>query len=507
MNKLTEFQFEINHLQNEFSEYQCDFLNDISYKFLKTQKADLPNANNTCHNIVLLNKIWVDNILHTFHYSQGDEINWDNFSKYSDYFEPYELYSWACNCLDMDPRVMEEIDESLKYFLKLLLDFRNNPTELLSVINTFKDSFSQKKALSEFHKDLNRIFDLSGLMFNDDLTNENYYLKTNIQIIQIFDQIGFKDIFSSIDLSENKKPRGFVFQNMSANYFLFMNLLIYMDERIPFLFGRFSEVKRFDLKNWQDNFDSWCENVNELVKSISMRPKLNENVRNGIIKTLDETDFGIISAYSGVDFIVHEKDNQYVLGENNENRHTDAERFINRLDFLDLFTLSGFHDVTANVIKNDYYAIYHSLQTIDGIEPTYKYLLEEMIMVEHDKWLPLYMINNPFMRDNIIISAKKPQIQINYDFKNRFILNSPLIVSENNLHNLEFVKELLKQDFNQYNSLPNEIKKLEDIKNIALHEASNFLSTNVDEQYFSSEEYIKSILNFDEEEYSENPSE
>ena len=498
MNKLTEFQLDNYNLQNEFSEYQCDFLKDIADKLLKTHTSDLPNTNNTFYNIILLNKIWVDNILHTFHYSQGDEINWDNLSKYADYFEPFELYSWACNCLDMDPKVMREIDESLKCFLKLLLDFRNNPLELLSVINTFKDFFSQKNALSEFHKDLNRIFDLSGLMFNDDLTNENYYLKTNIQIIQLFDIIGFKDIFSGIDLSEKNKPRQFVFQNMSANYFLFMNLLIYMDERIPFLSEQFAENNSLDLKNWQDHFDSWCENVNELVESVSMRPKLNDNVRNCIINTLDETDFGIISAYSGVDFIVYEKDNQYVLGENKESRHTDTKRFINRIDFLNLFTLSGFHDVKADLMKNDYYAIYHSLQTIDGIEPTYKYLLEEMIMVEHDKWLPIYIINNPYMRDNIIISAKKTQIQINYDFKHRLILDSPLIVSENNLHNLEFVKELLKQDFNQYNFLPKEIKQLESIKIIALQEAQKFLSKHVNDKYFSSEEYIETILYFDD---------
>ena len=139
MSKLTEFQLDTDSLRLEFSESQNNFLIDISHNFSKKNITNLSATNRPFYSIVLLNKIWVDNILHTFHYSQGDEINWDNLSKYSDYFEPYELYSWACNCLDMDPRVMEEIDESLKYFLKLLLDFRNNPTELLSVINTFKD--------------------------------------------------------------------------------------------------------------------------------------------------------------------------------------------------------------------------------------------------------------------------------------------------------------------------------------------------------------------------------
>jgi hypothetical protein len=391
--------------------------------------------------------------------------------------------------------VFEEIDDSLNFFLKFLLHFRNTPTEILSVIKTFKDSFLSKQAICEFHKDLNRIFDLSGLMFNDGFTFENSYLKTNIQIAQIFDQIGFKEIFSGIDLNENNKPRRFVFQNLSTNYFLFMNLLIFMEERIPYLFGQFEEEKSFDLKNWQDNFDHWFENVNELVESISMPPELNENQRKCIVKSLEETDFSAVSTYSGIDFIVDNPD-YYFLGENKDNLHQDAQQFITRLDFLSLFT-ECFDDVTGKIIDNDYYAIYHSINSIGGIELTYKSPIEEMIMVDQDKWLRLYMINNAFMRDNVIVSSKKSQIQINYDFKNRFIINSPLIVSENNLHNIEYVKEILKQDFNQYNYLPVEIKKLEMVQIIAVEEAKKFISKNVNDKYFSSEEYIKFSLNFD----------
>jgi hypothetical protein len=492
MSKLTDFQIDNDSLQIKFSESQNNFLNGISENFRKSNITNQPSANRPFYNIVLLNEIWVDQALNVLDFSQEDL----NFENYEGIGLDFGALTHQC-FIDMDSEEIVNIDKSLKCYLKLLLNFRNNPLEILSVISTFKDIFLQKKALIEFHKDLSRIFDLSGLMFNDDLTNENYYLKKNIQIIQIFDQIGFKEIFSGIDLSIDNEPRRFIFQNLSANYFLFMNLVIYMEERIPYLFGQFKENESFDLKNWQENFDSWHKNVNELVESISMPPKVNENQRNCISKTLDETDFGILSAYSGVDFIVDGNDYDF-LGENEENRYTDAQQFITRLDFLDLF-IACFFDVSHKLIENGYYAIYHSLQYIDGIEPAYKYLLEEMIMVEHDKWLPLYMINNPFMRDNIIISAKKKLIQINYDFKKRLILNSPLIVSENNLHNLEFVKELLKQDFNQYNSLPDEIKNLKDIKNLALKEAKKFLSTNVDEQYFSSEEYIKSILNFNDD--------
>ena len=497
MNRLTEFQLDTDSLHLEFSESQNNFLIDISENFRNRNTINLPSAYRPFYNIILLNKIWEVQVLLVLSYSQE---GWDFLPKKSKYREPFELDYWTHHCLDMDSDVIEYIDDSLKYFLKFLLDFRNNPTEILSVINTFKDIFLQKKALSKFHKDLSRIFDLSGLMFNDDLTNDNYYLKTNIQIIKIFDQIGLKGIFSGIDLNVYNEHRRFIFQNLSANYFLFMNLLIYMEERIPYLFEQYEEEKIFDLKNWEENFDNWCENVNELVESISMPPKLNENQRNSIIKELDETDFSVVSAYCGVDFTV-DKNDYYFLGENEENRHTDAQKFINRLDFLSFFTRC-FDNITDKRNENRYYTIYHSLQSIDGIEPTYKYLTEVDIMVEHDKWLPLYMINNPFMRDSIIISAKKKLIQINYDFKKRLILNSPLTISENNLHNLEFVKELLKQDFNQYDSLPNEIKKLETIKNIALQEAKKFLSTdsNFIDQCFSSEEYIKAdILNFDDE--------
>ena len=225
MNKLTEFHLDTDSLHLKFSESQNNFLIDISKNFRNRNTINLASADRPFYNIILLNKIWEVQCLLVLYYSQE---GWDFLPNNSKYREPFELDYWTHHCLDMDSDVIEYIDESLKCFLKLLLDFRNNPTEILSVINTFKDIFLQKKALSEFHKDLSRIFDLSGLIFNDYLTNDNYYLKKNIQIIKIFDQIGLKVIFSGIDLNVYNEPRKFIFQNLSSNYFLFMNLLIYM---------------------------------------------------------------------------------------------------------------------------------------------------------------------------------------------------------------------------------------------------------------------------------------
>jgi hypothetical protein len=53
MNKLIDFQLDNYDFQSQFSEYQFNFLKDISDKLLKTHTADLPTKNNTFYNIVL----------------------------------------------------------------------------------------------------------------------------------------------------------------------------------------------------------------------------------------------------------------------------------------------------------------------------------------------------------------------------------------------------------------------------------------------------------------------
>lgn len=498
MNKLTELQLDTNDLYSEFSESQSEFLTNISFDLRERITKDLATDNNLFYSVVLLNKIWDGYVQYILGNGLEEDTNWDTIVGL--FTEPVELDYWATACIDMKPSVMKNIDESTKYFLKLLVDFRNEPSEILSVLKTFKDTFIQNDSLRKFHKDLNKIFDLSGLMFHDNLTCENYYLKTNIHINQIFDQIGFKEIFSTINLNEDKELRHFVFQNLSANYFLFMNLLIFMDKRTPFLFESTDKDECFDLKKWQLDFDSWSECVNKLVDSIAGTPPLSEDQKKDIIEMLDQTDFEIVEAHGGLGFIIDEN-----------NKYEDAKQYIDCIDFLNLFI--GFSG------QKNYYEIYHTLQSIEGVKPAiaYDYTGEiinykkpiDVFVWKNDQdklrdlnigvireTYPLYMINNPFMRENIIISSKEVLTEITYDWKQRMNLNSPLKVSENNLQNLEFVKELLKHDFIQFTLLPHEIRKIEDVKNIALEEANKFLLNNdpVFEDFYSREEFIKSVL-------------
>jgi hypothetical protein len=274
MNKLTELQLDTNDLYSEFSESQSEFLTNISFDLRERITKDLATDNNLFYSVVLLNKIWDDYISFILWNGLEEDTDWDSIVGL--FTESVELDYWATACIDMKPSVIGNIDESTKYFLKLLVNIRNEPTEILSVLKTFKETFIQNDSLLEFHTDLNKVFDLSGLMFNDNLTCENYYLRTNTRINQIFDQIGFKEIFSTINLNEDKELRHFVFQNLSANYFLLMNLLIFMDKRTPFLFESTDKDECFDLKKWQLDFDSWSESVNKLVDSIAATPPLSE---------------------------------------------------------------------------------------------------------------------------------------------------------------------------------------------------------------------------------------
>ena len=499
MNKLTKLELFSNDLCTKFSKSQSEFLVNISYYLKEKITKDLSTDNSLFYRVVLLNKIWDDYTSSIIWNGLEEDTDWDSIIGL--FTDPVELDFWTTACIEMEPSAMKSMDESTRCFLKLLVSFRNEPSEIVTVLKIFRDTFTLNDSLREFHTELNKIFDLSGLMFNDDLTRENYYLKTNIYINQIFDEIGFKELFLSKNLNEDKKVGQFVFQNLSANYFLFMNLLFYMDKRTNFLFESTDKVEAFDLNKWQLEFDSWSKSVNNFVDSIAGTPSLNEDQKKDIIAILDQTDFGIVEAYDGLDFKIDEN-----------NKYEDVKQYVDCIDFLNLF-------VFGSSRQNSYYEIYHSLQSIDGVEPAiaynwhggeinYKKPIDVYIWKKNQDKLhdlknhliretyPLYIINNPFMRDNIIVSSKQTLTEITYDWKQRLILFSPLSVSENNLNNLEFVKELLKHDFLQYTLLPYEIKQKEEIKNIALEHAFKFLSTNnnISDTFFSSQEFIKGLL-------------
>lgn len=505
MNKL--FKLENSNYNTELSDIQLKFLNECSSKFENTESFNIPISYKPFYDVILLNKIWDRYILEVLSYLS--QIGMDPNEWELEEYEPNDLVGSVIDYVKMEPEVIKDLNESNRSFLGLLLDFRNKPLEILSILNTFKEYFIQKEPLCEFHKDLNRIFDLSGLMYNEDLTKDNYYLKLNFVIRKIFNQLGFKDIFTGFNMNEYNKPRQYIFQNLSVNYFLFMNLLIYMDEKMSFWDKIYINENVFDIKIWQDNFDEWIGNVVKISESLVYPPNISEERKQNIIKILDETDFGIVSSYGGLDFYVKDKNSDsYILGENKENRYKDTQQFINQLDFLNLFKRHA-EDIYT------YYEIYHSLQSIYEKEQTftlcefgnevyYEYPINVNISYNSycNELYPLFMLNNPFMRETLILSSKNQITEILYDWKQRLFIDSPLIASESNLHNLEFVCELLKHDFNQYTFLPDEIKKIEKIKKNALEEGINFMSNSgdVSDDYYSSEEYIKSLLGIGEDE-------
>lgn len=506
MNKL--FKLENSNYNTELSDIQLKFLNECSSKFENTESFNIPISYKPFYDVILLNKIW-DHYIFVIICNRFTLFELDPILCELEDRDPNDLVGSIRDYLKMEPEAIKDLNESNRSFLGLLLDFRNKPLEILSILNTFKEYFIQKEPLCEFHKDLNRIFDLSGLMYNEDLTKDNYYLKLNIIIRKIFNQLGFKDIFTGINMNEYNKPRQYIFQNLSVNYFLFMNLLIYMDEKMSFWDKIYINENVFDIKIWQDNFDEWIGNVVKISESLVYPPNISEERKQNIIKILDETDFGIVSSYGGLDFYVKDKNSDsYILGENKENRYKDTQQFINQLDFLNLFKRHA-EDIYT------YYEIYHSLQSIYEKEQTFTLceLGEKMnydypinVNISLDRYYsvlyPLFMLNNPFMRENLILSSKNQITKILYDWKQRLFIDSQLSASESNLHNLEFVCELLKHDFNQYTFLPKEIKKIEKIKKNALEEGINFMSNSgdVSDDYYSSEEYIKSLLGIGEDE-------
>ena len=279
-----------------------------------------------------------------------------------------------------------------------------------------------------------------------------------------------------------------------------MNLLFYMNKRTPFLFESTDKVEAFDLNKWQSEFDSWSDSVNNLVDSIAGTPNLNEDQKKDIIARLEEIDFKLLESFCGLYFEIDEN-----------NKYEDAKQYLDCLDFLNLFR------------GNKYFEVYHTLQSIDGVEPAtaynwhggeinYKKPIDVYIWKSNQdkfynvkfydlrdyifrhRFYPLYMINNQYMRENIIVTSKEILTEITYDWKQRLTLTSPLSVSENNIRNLEFVKELLRHDFHQFMILPDEIKQNEEIKDIAIKQAFNFLSKHVIDDYYTSLEFIKSEL-------------
>jgi hypothetical protein len=497
MNRLIELVLDTNELYSNFSESESHFLTNISFAIKEKITKELSTENSLVYSIILLNKIWDEYTSSIIWNGLEEETDWDSIIGL--YTDPVELDFWTTACIEMEPSAMKSMDESTICFFKLLVSFRNAPSEIVTVLKTFRNTFTLNDSLHEFHTELNKIFDLSGLMFNEDLTRENYYLKTNIYINQIFDQIGFKELFLSKNLNEDKKVGQFVFQNLSANYFLFMNLLFYMNKRTPFLFENTDKVEAFDLKKWQSEFDSWSDSVNSLVDSIAGTPNLNEDQKNDIIARLEEIDFKLLESYCGLYFEIDEN-----------NKYEDAKQYLDCLDFLNLFK-------STYPRKNTYFEVYHTLQSIYGVEPAtaynwhggeinYKKPIDVYIWKSNQDKLhdlkdciirhryPLYMINNQYMRENIIVTSKEILTEITYDWKQRLALISPLSVSENNIRNLAFVKELLRHDFYQFMRLPDEIKQNEEIKEIALKQAFNFLSKHVIDDFFTSPEFIKSEL-------------
>ena len=53
-------------------------------------------------------------------------------------YEPNDLVGSVIDYVKMEPEVIKDLNESNRSFLGLLLDFRNKPLEILSILNTFE---------------------------------------------------------------------------------------------------------------------------------------------------------------------------------------------------------------------------------------------------------------------------------------------------------------------------------------------------------------------------------
>jgi len=126
---------------------------------------------NFVYDIVLLNKIWLEYVQTILFKGMGD---CDLF------FEYVDIQFYIDNYMAKDSKLFENLDKSLNNFLNLLEDLRNNPEIVISAFENCKEFFTDFKNTCLFQSDLKHIFDLSGLLYNEKLIENNFYFKKTL---------------------------------------------------------------------------------------------------------------------------------------------------------------------------------------------------------------------------------------------------------------------------------------------------------------------------------------
>lgn len=486
MNKLTEIQKENKNLISEKQKNKLDTIKNI----LSNKTIEDFSENDYMYDVVLLSKIW---------YEYVSTIILKGIEDHRFSIEFVELDYYSENYINKNPKIFEDLDNSLNFFLKLLTHFRNDPDLILSVLECFPDYFNDFEKSNEFHSDLEHVFDLSGLMFSEKLTKNNTYLKKTILAEQIFSSIGLGTIFEGFKLDDEfeKDQEHFVLQNLSFNFFIFNNLLIFMNEE--FRISNLIELSK-NIKNWKNKFDNCIETINNFTQKLISSPILLEDEIQLIYKKFDDINFEEIERWTGnyFDNDYNEIDFDEIDSISNNNLSYYSEYF-DCLEFL-------------NVIKSfcglenySYQTIFESLLNFCDLKKTFEFgadlrvytnPVDVQVRIKKTKdstdnsYYPLFIFDNEYMKENFTLTEQKQFINFSYDSHGSVILSDYFLVKTDNFNNLEFVKEALRHNFLLFNCMPILMRKNTEIYSIAIDQGVKFLDNEGVEDYL-----IDDILN------------